>query len=265
MEVDMRLFLGLVIFVATFTSPADAAERRCAGTNATVYADSVYDTYLACAGAADAVAFLSQQGLTVDTVMRIDVLDSVYLHENDTPSYRILGQFDAKQDVIMVTSIKGQLQMAAEKPIFGVPYQEALFRSVVAHEVAHAIAEDNFHVTEPTRLAHEYIAYIVQLATMVPGLRQQVLDHHPVPAFESELEINPMVYGLNPDVFAVKAFRHFRSPGVGTTFVQALLSRDLLSIFPQWGEPATRDPIAGSQIASGSLDEVSPDAPQPLR
>ena len=171
----MRLFLCLVVLAATLASPAAAAERRCGGTNATIYADSVDDTYLACAGAADAVAFLSQQGLTVDTVMRIDILDTVFLHQEESPSFRILGQFDAKQNRILVTSTQGQRQMAAEKPIFGVPYEEALFRSVVAHEVAHAIAEDNFHVVEPTRLAHEYIAYIVQLATMPPQLRQRVL------------------------------------------------------------------------------------------
>lgn len=261
----MRLILGFALILVALASPAAAAERRCAGTNATIYADSVYDTYLACAGAADAMAFLSQQGLIVDTVMRIDVLDTVFLHQNKTPSFRILGQFEAEQERISITSTKGQREMAAEKPIFGVPYEEALFRSVVAHEVAHAIADDNFHVLKPSRLAHEYLAYIVQLATMSPRLRQKILDHHPVPGFESELEINPMVYGLNPDVFAVKAYRHFASPGVGVTFVQSLLNYDLVSIFPQWEDWTSHDPTVGSQIASGSPDEFSPDAPEPLR
>ena len=252
MEVEMRLFLCPVILAVSLTSPAAAAERRCAGANATIYADSVYDAYLACAGAADAVAFMLQQGLTVDTELRIDILDSVFLHQEGTPSFRILGQFDADRERISVTSTKGQREMAAEKPIFGVPYEDSLFRSVVAHEVAHAIADANFQVTEPTRLAHEYIAYIVQLATMAPELRQQVLDHHKSPAFTSEIEINPMTYGLNPDVFAVKAYRHYQLPGVGAVFVQTLLRRDLMSIFPQWEERVARDPLAGSQIAGGT-------------
>jgi len=246
----MRLFLCLAFLAAAFAAPAAAAERRCAGINATIYADSAYDAYLACAGAADAAAFLSQRGFTVDTVMRIEVLDSVFLHADENPSFRILGQFVAEQDRILVTSMNGQREMAAEKPIFGVPYEAAMFRSVVAHEAAHAIAEDNFHVDSPTRLAHEYIAYIVQLATMPPRLRQQILDHHRAPAFASELEINPMLYGLNPDVFAVKAYGHFRSPGVGVAFLQTLLSRDLMTIFPQWGNHIARDPLVGTQTAS---------------
>lgn len=250
----MRLFLCLAFFAVAFVQPAAAVERRCAGTNATINADSAYEAYLACAGAADAVAFLSQQGFTVDTVMQIDILDSVFLHTNENPSFRILGQFDAKQNRIMVTSIDGQREMAEEKPIFGVPYDVALFRSVVAHEVAHAIADDNFQVEEPSRLAHEYIAYIVQLATMPPRLSQQVFEALPAQAFETETDINPMFYGLNPDLFAVKSYGHYRSPGVGVAFLQTLLHRDLMSIYPQWENRAARDPLASDQTANAASD-----------
>ncbi|MDH3739151.1 MAG: hypothetical protein OER92_08145, partial [Alphaproteobacteria bacterium] len=230
----MRLFPGFLLLAIALATPAAAAERRCAGTNATIYAESVYDTYLACAGAADAVAFMSQQGFTVDTVMHIDILDAVYIHSDDTPALRVLGQYEVDRERISVTSSEGQREMAVDKPIFGIPYEDDIFRSVVAHEVAHAIAEENFHVVEPTRIAHEYIAYIVQLATMPTRLRQRVLDRHPVPAFATELDISPIVYGMNPDIFAVKAYRHFRNPQVGAMFVQTVLSRDLMSIFPQW-------------------------------
>jgi len=250
----MRLFLCLAFLAAAFATPAAAAERQCVGANATVHADSDYDAYLACAGAADAVAFLSQQGFTVDTVMQIDILDSVFLHVEENPSFRILGRFDPKKNRIMVTSIDGQREMAKEKPIFGVPYDVALFRSVVAHEVAHAIAEDNFHIEEPTRLAHEYIAYIVQLATMPERLVERVFQSLPGQAFESELEINPLIYGLNPDLFAVKAYRHYRSPGVGMAFLQTLLSRDLMTLFPQWEKRVSRDPLADTQTVATTSD-----------
>lgn len=248
----MRSFLCLVFFAAVFASPAAAAERRCAGTNATIYAESDADARMACAGAADAIAFLSEQGLTVDTVMWIDILDSVFTSASDNPSFRVLGQFDPRKNRIMVTSTKGQREMAAEKPIFGIPYDEALFRSVVAHEVAHAIAEENFRVTEPSRLAHEYIAYIVQLATMPAPLRQQILEHETASAFSSELEINPMVYAMDPDLFAVKSYRHYRSASVGVTFIQSLLNRDLISIFPEWEDHGVQDPLVGKQSASSS-------------
>lgn len=245
----MRLLLCLTFLVDVFTSSALAAERRCVGTNATVTADSMYDTYLACAGAADAANFLAHQGFVVDTVVHIDVRETVYLHAKRKPDFRILGRFEPEQNLVLVTSTLSQRSMAQEKPILGIPYEEALFRSVVAHEVAHAIAEDNFHIAEPTRVAHEYIAYIVQLATLPRRLRQQILDRHTADAFENEWEINPMVYGLNPEAFAVKAFRHYSSPGVGAAFLQTLLSRDLLSMFPQFETRTSLDPITGGQLA----------------
>jgi hypothetical protein len=252
----MRSFLGLVFLAVAFAYPAAAAERRCAGSNATIYAESDADARLACDGVADAVGFLSEQGFTVDTVMWIDILDSVFAHRAENPAFRVLGQFDAEQNRIMVTSTKGQHEMAAEKPIFGVPapYDHALFRSVVAHEVAHAIAEENFRVDEPSRLAHEYIAYIVQLATMPANLQQQILERHPGPGFVSELEIHPIIYGMDPDLFAVKAYRHYRRPEVGVAFLQSMLHRDLISIFPQWEDQAARDPLADSQTANSSND-----------
>jgi hypothetical protein len=245
MEVHMRILLCLTVLAAMFAHSAAAAERRCVGTNTTVYADSAYDTYLACAGAADAAGFLAQQGFTVDTVMQVDILDTVFVHSTENPSFRVLGQYDAARNRILVTSIAGQRQMAAKKPIFGIAYDDALFRSVVAH----AIAEDNFQVVEPSRMAHEYIAYIVQMATLPPHLRYRIFDHHQVPAFDSEVEINPMVYGLNPDVFAVKSYLHYRRPTVGVAFLQTLLNRDLMSIFPLWENHAAQDPLVGGQTA----------------
>ncbi len=246
----MRFLLCLTVLAATFAAPAAAAERRCVGTNTTVTAESAYDAYLACAGAADALAFLAQHGFTVDTVMRVDIRDTVFVHAEEKPSFRVLGQYDTDEDVILVTSIAGQRKMAAEKPIFGIPYDDALFRSVVAHEVAHAIVEDNFELIKPSRMAHEYIAYIVQLATLPRHLRYQIFDHHQVPAFDSEWEINPMVYGFDPDVFAVKSYLHYRRPAVGTAFLQSLLYRELVSIFPLWGHPAAQDPLDGEQTTS---------------
>lgn len=221
----------ILLLLTTSVLPASAAEKRCVGTNTTVYAESANDIRLACAGAADAASFLSQLGLTVDTVMRVDVLDVISVQIWENSSFRVLGEFDAKQNRIKVTSTDGQREMAKEKPIFGIPYDEAFFRGVVAHEVAHAIADDNFQVAEPSRMAHEYIAYVVQLATMPARSRQQVLDHYQATAFSTELEINPMIYGLNPDVFAVKSYLHFLKPDTGIAFVQRLLHRDLMSIF----------------------------------
>jgi hypothetical protein len=81
---------------------------------------------------------------------------------------------------------------------------------------------------------------------MPAPLSRRVFETIPAQGFASELEINPMIYGLNPDVFAVKAYWHYRSPGVGVMFLQTLLDRDLMSIFPQWDTRVSLDPLAGT-------------------
>jgi hypothetical protein len=38
------------------------------------------------------------------------------------------------------------------------------------------------------------------------------------------------------------------------TFLQTLLHRDLMSIYPQWEDHAARDPLAGNQTANAASD-----------
>lgn len=59
---------------------------------------------------------------------------------------------------------------------------------------------------------------------------------------------------MNPDLFAVKAYLYYLSPGVGMTFLQTLLHRDLMSIFPRWEDRVSRDPLADVQTATAASD-----------
>ncbi len=40
---------------------------------------------------------------------------------------------------------------------------------------------------------------------------------------------------------------------VGVTFLQTLLNRDLISIFPLWEDYAARDPLVGNQTANSNI------------
>ena len=56
---------------------------------------------------------------------------------------------------------------------------------------------------------HEYIAYIVQFSMMNKKLRSEILSSIDIHAFQNEGEIGETYLALNPDYFAVKAYRHF--------------------------------------------------------
>ena len=64
-----------------------------------------------------------------------------------------------------------------------------------------------------------------RLDLMHPGLRNQVLANFAsVRAFASGGELNEFVYGMDPEAFAVAAYRTYRQGG-GSKFISELLTR----------------------------------------
>jgi hypothetical protein len=107
---------------------------------------------------------------------------------------------------------------------FRIPIDAHLNRSLVAHEVAHAIDAQNFWIAMPSTPAKEYVAYVTLLATMPDELRERVLSQFPGPGFEAEWQMNMTVYLLGPLRFGANAYRRFLKPGNGPDFLRAVLS-----------------------------------------
>ena len=90
------------------------------------------------------------------------------------------------------------------------------------------MADWNFLVAEPSLMAHEYLAYVFQIASMPHSLRQKILKRIDVPAFHKAEEITEIYYSLNPDYFALKSFRHFMQTEDKLTLIHRLLSGELI-------------------------------------
>jgi hypothetical protein len=112
---------------------------------------------------------------------------------------------------------------------FGVPTTRSMYRSVVAHEVAHAIASCNFAVSEPSLHAHEFIAFTTMLATMDPVSRAEILSLHPGLVFEDESEINEVTFLFDPMFFGIAAYRYFLQEQQGDALLLRVLSGDALT------------------------------------
>jgi hypothetical protein len=104
-----------------------------------------------------------------------------------------------------------------------------LYRSLVAHEVAHLAAAANFTVVRPTIVAHEYLAAVTMPATMPNEGRQRWLAAFPGGGFDFDRQIGLTLYLLSPHHFAAEAYRHFLKPGVGTAFLRRILAGEMLS------------------------------------
>jgi len=212
-----RLF---ALFLLLFCGPAAAGEPACEGIPIAVEAAAQPDRRLICQGARQTLAFLADVGL--DTSVPLSVLASDAEMTGHHPAE--VGSYDARDRRVRVRSYIGFAQLASEARPFRVPADEALYASFVAHEIAHAVVHANARPRRPSRVAHEYIAYVAQLASMPEVLRTQVLARYDEEAFGEAAEIGETYLLINPHAFAVKVYRHYLRQENGPAFLLRLLN-----------------------------------------
>ena len=114
------------------------------------------------------------------------------------------------------------------KTWFGIPIDHSLYRSLASHEVAHLVADYNFKIPRPSILAKESIAYVTQLSTMKPVLRERVLSNFPRGGFEGDWQFNTIHYLFNCMSFGAGAYWHFQKQASGRDYFQAILTGKVL-------------------------------------
>ncbi|WP_404362571.1 DUF6639 family protein [Marinobacter sp.] len=220
--INMRLLLFILSLLVS--APGYSATRvACPVPGVTLFSDRADDGELACQAVGKTLEFMGSQGFLVDTEFTIDLVDRpLSLHGTE-----VKGTYDSRSFHIKVPSFPQAQLMAQRYPPFRMSMCHRMWQSFVAHEVAHAVAQANFRVSKPSLEAHEYIAYVVQLATLPEALRQQLLAAFDNPAFQHERQISRVFLQLAPEVFAVKAYRHYVAQSDPQAFFKRLLNRRL--------------------------------------
>lgn len=175
-----------------------------------------------CRAVSDALAFLAANGLDTSAPVELVFVDTL---PDLPPQTAAFGSYWRTEQRIYMLHIA-----ACGKLAWDLPVDAPVYAGLVAHEVAHHVAAANFQVARPTRIGHEYIAYVTMFATMDVNARERILGLLPGAAFQSEREIGMTIYLLNPQVFGAKAYRHFVLPGNGAAFIQRILSGHALAI-----------------------------------
>jgi len=178
---------------------------HCPGGMATVTYATVSDAHVGCLGVQDAVTFLRSQGIRTNIPIDIHMVDAL----PEGVSKSAIGRFDTEQRRATVLGETSSRNLLKGRKLFGMAFDAALHRSVVAHETAHIIAGHNFEFDNPARAASEYIAYVTQIASLPQAHRREILDRFPTIEFDEPMEINIFILMLNPNVFAVGSYRHF--------------------------------------------------------
>jgi hypothetical protein len=181
------------------------------------------DAEAGCQGAADAVAFLAAFKLDTTAPVSVRILERL---PDGLVSPTALGcEVRAERRVYMLTLTACRKQGLAPD----LPVDRALYRSLIAHEVAHHLAAANFKVETPSLVAHEYIAYVTMFATMAPGQRDTILAHYPGEVWDNERGFNVTVYMMAPHFFGAQAYRHFMRLEDRQAFLERVLSGSALA------------------------------------
>jgi hypothetical protein len=195
---------------------AAAVETQCESRNVSIRSPDSVDAGLACQGARDAIEFLAAQGLDVTGAVAIELVREL----PDLAGHSTAGVYLESEGRIAILSFA---EFRKFRTWFELPVDASLYRSLVAHEVAHAIAAGNFKIPSPSIQAKEYIAYVTMMASMAPGLREKVMSQFANHGYEGDWQMSTTIYMLAPMRFGVQAYRHFLKPENGREYLHAIL------------------------------------------
>lgn len=175
------------------------------------------DTLAVCAAARSVSGFFRNIGLSRTAAITVLLVDRMPSENGDN----VLGCFNAADAQVKVLSWRA----ASDRGRWlGQSIDRTLYHSLVAHEIAHALAWCNAPGNTLSVRASEYVAYVVMFATMESGRREAILADAPGVSFDREGEISDTFYYLAPSRFGVAAYRHYLRPENGARFLRAVLS-----------------------------------------
>lgn len=196
--------------------------RSCPHSVAQVAASDEADFVNACTGAQDALTFFLDLGIQPTIPIALEVVPKLPKEAGSTAA----GAYFEKQGRIRMLSYA---ELRKAETWFNLPIDRELYRSLAAHEVAHAMTGCSFGIQHPTIQAKEYLAYVAMFSTMKPAFRERVLKKIPGAGFENEDKITTIFYLFDPMRFGAEAYRHYRREGNGKVFLRAVLSGEVLA------------------------------------
>lgn len=212
------ILLASALVGCTVSGPLDShAERNgCSQHGVTVNGPSADDMRDVCTGVQSVYRLFRELGLRRTTPITITIVQSM----PDALGSNVLGCYTPESNQIRVLTFEA----ARTRGMWlGRPMDRSLYRSLAAHEVAHALASCNATGEPMSVRAREYVAYSVMFATMDPQHRDAILAATPGSGFVEESQITDMYFYLAPFRFGIDAYRHYLRPENGAQFLRRVV------------------------------------------
>lgn len=210
--------VALTLAALAVAAPAEADAVPCPADGMSVDAATPDLRDRLCEIAEDAVSSLASCHLPQQRPITVEVVEEV-AH----PVATCLAAFDCAHDRVRIVVRDSYADLVEPGDPYALIPPDVLVRTLMFHEIAHALVEQNAAGREVPAVDHEFIAAAMELEHMDPVWRQTLLDHARLDR-PSEGRIDIWIYRLEPRRFAVNAWLHFRLPENGCLLVARLVT-----------------------------------------
>jgi uncharacterized protein DUF6639 len=202
---------GLLIAFSTFAfADCGRASVRIFGTTG--------ERISACQALDEVLLYFSANGHEVDPNLVVRFKPSVYVRTENPRTdldelVSLRGSYAATVSEIQILS---STSLSFERRQWGLSWNAAMAYSILEHEMVHSVIIQimGTRYVKLPHAWHEALAYAVQIDLMPLHLREEVLALYPTEeGFTNTLQINEIVYGFDPDAFAVAAYHTYRKGG----------------------------------------------------
>jgi len=197
-----------------------AASQVCKGNRqVTLKLQKKEQVALICRAAVGAITFLVGFGIRQHKPITIEIID----HQVLAGGTDVYGSYDRINNRLEVMSLNAIQHKGNALKIFDEPLDKVEYAGVVAHEVTHAVVQQNMTRVPISPAAQEYLAYATQLAVLPKERRQRIINRIQVDPWQSGDMISDAYMAIEPSRFAVKSYLHLTGMKNPSPFVKILL------------------------------------------
>ena len=199
-----------------------AGTEHCEKQPVEVTGQSSHENRLVCSAAGDALRLLARCEISARRPLQVDVVPEV----RHPLGASILGHFDIRQQKVRIVEEAKIHPLIQGTPYANLPRRD-FFRSLVVHEVVHAVMHQNLKRSATSHAAYEYPAYALQIESLPPKVREQFLQSFEQPAIHSDHIFNDAVLMFDPYFFAARAYSHLKAAADHCANLNALLEGEV--------------------------------------
>jgi len=216
-------FVLLLPFFLLFFTPAFADERSCANLSAVIVNTDDKEAFAEiCAATEEALAFLARYDLKPKAPISIEIVEK----KIENHGYAAYGSYYSEGDHISLMSYAAIFATSEHPQMYGEPFDRVHYAGVIAHEVTHSVVRHYIKDERFSMVPQEYLAHVVQLATMPETRRNAIIRAMNVGPWEGGDSISNIYMAMNPGKFAVKSYLHLMSLAETSSFIQILLNNN---------------------------------------